>query len=89
MCTYLEYLEQELFRAIGDIRSRQTMPSESETYVASLNPPFFALVRGDRIAMVMTTSSGCFACNAATEDPGVRWDTICLTRSIARLLARW
>ena len=74
MCTYLEYLEQELFRAIGDIRSRQTMPSESETYVASLNPPFFALHNGDRIAIVMTTSSGDLRSNASRPlaAPGAR-----------------
>lgn len=52
-------------------------------YLASLKPPFFALHRGDRMAMVMTTSSACFACRAAgpVEEPD-KCDASCLILSI-------
>lgn len=50
----------------------------------SLSPPFFALHRGDRIAIVMTTSSGLLRFRAARPPAGegVRCETSCLTRSI-------
>ena len=49
----------------------------------SLNPPFFALHIGERIAMVMTTSSGDWRSNASRplRAPGVKCETTCLIRS--------
>lgn len=51
----------------------------------SLKPPFFALHIGDRIAIVMTTSSGDLRKSASRplDAPGMRCETTCLTRSTA------
>lgn len=38
-------------------------------YLVSLNPPFLALQRGERMASVMTTSSGLWFCKAAKPVP--------------------
>lgn len=56
-----------------------------------MNPPPFALHMGERIAIVMTTSSGLLRSRAATplDEPDM-WDISCLTRSIAMTIAmRW
>lgn len=39
-------------------------------YLVSLNPPLLALQRGERMASVMTTSSGFWFCKAAKAAPG-------------------
>lgn len=56
----------------------------STTYLVYMNPPPFALHMGERIAIVITTSSGLLRSRAATplEEPDM-WDISCLTRSIA------
>lgn len=56
----------------------------SIAYLVYMNPPPFALHMGERIAIVMTTSSGLLRSKAAMplDEPDM-WDTNCLTRSIA------
>ena len=55
--TYLDYFSDELVtpRERLVIQNRRNI---AVTYLVSLNPPFLALQRGERMASVMTTSSG-------------------------------
>ena len=51
-------------------------------HLAFLNPPFFALQRGERIAIVMTTSSE-FLRSRAASPLDLKCPTSCLARSMA------
>jgi hypothetical protein len=52
------------------------------THIVSFRAPFLALVNGERIAIVITTSSGCFCSKAVKPVAGalVRCEESCLRR---------
>ena len=46
----------------------------------SLRAPLLAFVNGERMAIVMTTSSGLFFWSASTPEGEYKWEEICLRR---------
>lgn len=70
---HLEHLIQHFIAPRRTVRGRDAC-SVLCAHLVSLNPPFFALHNGDRIAIVMTTSSGDLRSSASRPftAPGVR-----------------
>ncbi len=72
--THLEYLIEYFITPAVEVRHCHNARDCTSTRLVSFSPPFFALHRGDRMAIVMTTSSGDLRSRASRPllAPGVK-----------------